>query len=767
MAMENNIISNATMSILSLPNELIHQIIGLLEYKSEIYALSRTCKPLYTLANMVLAPQKPPPEVTSFFLLKMIDLMVDDNVHELTQHLRFNIELPRDESMVEKALYYAVRGAYFPLVKVLLDMYPFLLMASDEKKSLLEDCAEPGSIIHEFLLSRGCFDKVERNPLYFPLTSALEQRSLPAVQDALTKCDINSPLRFDVDQIRSIEVSRQYLTQSATALWFAALLGCTDIVKYLLHVGAQTETPADQLPVIFVAAIHDHSEIVHFLLEVGAYPVLEEISPVHWTLLLEADNDMIKLLLGKLNMDSMRARICDVKFQSKVHLPNLLHFAIILGNKGLIRNLMRSYEAPLMCNMYGFESLSPPQNDNILESIGHLFECVILNQPPSLLVHLSRQAGRKDIELLDKLISKHPEISSVLPKILPSLLVTTVSAKKKSWRFEKIKRLSIEKLRFLQKCHQHLPGATWMELLEASVCDKEATQQMFDLGALEHINQETVMICYQLACENADSQTFDIWLGMLEKFDVKLHSTELVPKTTKYADIHKKYEPWTPFRLALFFCKREKLEILLSSPGVSLTPDDTACQHAFFFRARRGDHQELRLFLERGFDPSTMTYTPDGDYVPLLLWVVRVGMRRGRESLEPLLSHGALVDATDRYGRSALHYAVIRDLEMVKILLSHGADPLLYCNRREGFTTPLHLAVENTCVEPLRLILRALEDRDIELDWLRRLDKPFRQSDPEIYTPWMLARDDETSEQKITKAIRQYHWRMLYPVPNN
>ena len=73
-----------------------------------------------------------------------------------------------------------------------------------------------------------------------------------------------------------------------------------------------------------------------------------------------------------------------------------------------------------------------------------------------------------------------------------------------------------------------------------------------------------------------------------------------------------------------------------------------------------------------------------------------------------LITHGADVNATDKYGNTALHWAAIRGpLEIVKLLLDRGAD--VNVTNKYG-ETALHVAGLKGHVEIVKLLLKAGAD---------------------------------------------------------
>ncbi len=116
-------------------------------------------------------------------------------------------------------------------------------------------------------------------------------------------------------------------------------------------------------------------------------------------------------------------------------------------------------------------------------------------------------------------------------------------------------------------------------------------------------------------------------------------------------------------------------------------------------------HPELtRLLLEHGADPNddeTVYHTPEGYDNAALQILVEQGRPSGeslhvmlirkhdwhdQKGIRFLLEHGADPNHRGRWGRSALHQALLRDndLKIIELLLDHGADPAVTGNGRSS-----------------------------------------------------------------------------------
>jgi ankyrin repeat protein len=133
---------------------------------------------------------------------------------------------------------------------------------------------------------------------------------------------------------------------------------------------------------------------------------------------------------------------------------------------------------------------------------------------------------------------------------------------------------------------------------------------------------------------------------------------------------------------------------------------DGEFESAIYGAAGVAHHAGLtRLLLERGADPNdgeTAYHAPEGHDNAALELLVESGRLTAdsltlmlarkhdwhdRDGVRFLLEHGALPNRASRWGRTALHQALVRDnaLPIIELLLQHGADPSLECNGQSAF----------------------------------------------------------------------------------
>ena len=102
------------------------------------------------------------------------------------------------------------------------------------------------------------------------------------------------------------------------------------------------------------------------------------------------------------------------------------------------------------------------------------------------------------------------------------------------------------------------------------------------------------------------------------------------------------------------------------------------------------------------------------------------------EAILVLLEHNAEIDLADNCGRTPLYWALVshnspeKSVDMLRLLLEHGADPNI---RRDDHTTPLHDASSRGLVEAARLLLNH--------------GTKVNEKDGKGMTPYQLAESDE------------------------
>lgn len=99
---------------------------------------------------------------------------------------------------------------------------------------------------------------------------------------------------------------------------------------------------------------------------------------------------------------------------------------------------------------------------------------------------------------------------------------------------------------------------------------------------------------------------------------------------------------------------------------------------------------------------NTRRDTPIPDYTPL-----HIAAERGAiEIAKLLIQHGANIDAQSTNGETSLLYAVrVGHDKMVRLFLSHKADPNIPTNDRSGHETPLHVVASINEVKMGKLLL--------------------------------------------------------------
>jgi len=162
-------------------------------------------------------------------------------------------------------------------------------------------------------------------------------------------------------------------------------------------------------------------------------------------------------------------------------------------------------------------------------------------------------------------------------------------------------------------------------------------------------------------------------------------------------------------------------------------------ESALYGAAGVAHHPELtRLLLERGADPNdeeTPYHAPETRDNTALKILVDSGKLNSDslatillrktdwhdyEGITWLLEHGVNPNLTGRWGKTALHNAILRDndLAIIEILLDHGADPTLVATRPDRSPTPSsgQSAIAMAARRGRGDVLEAFERRGIPLD---------------------------------------------------
>ena len=132
--------------------------------------------------------------------------------------------------------------------------------------------------------------------------------------------------------------------------------------------------------------------------------------------------------------------------------------------------------------------------------------------------------------------------------------------------------------------------------------------------------------------------------------------------------------------------------ILSANPDIDINEATPFGLNALGYAAEKGHTEIVKLLINAGASPST------GGEVT----TIQAAVLGGVNITKLLLKAGGDVDATDRYGGTALMTAsALGKLDVVKELLKNGADPKLEDNRGK---TALHLAQQNKRAEVVDLL---------------------------------------------------------------
>ena len=103
----------------------------------------------------------------------------------------------------------------------------------------------------------------------------------------------------------------------------------------------------------------------------------------------------------------------------------------------------------------------------------------------------------------------------------------------------------------------------------------------------------------------------------------------------------------------------------------------------------------LKTLLDQGISPNT----PDSRQITPLMYAAEVG---SLEAMTALVDHGAVVNAQNAFGSTALMWSV-PDPKKVRLLLDHGAD--VNKTAKSGRTPLIIAAFTNPSAEVVRLLL--------------------------------------------------------------
>lgn len=197
----------------------------------------------------------------------------------------------------------------------------------------------------------------------------------------------------------------------------------------------------------------------------------------------------------------------------------------------------------------------------------------------------------------------------------------------------------------------------------------------------------------------------------------------------------------------------EMVKQLLEANDVDLNPANEECQLALSSALswRRLDFHKtveiIKYFLDHGFDVNCNARRGDKE-APLL--TTAASMTRGSDMiLNFLLSYGANVDMAGDFQRTALWEASkLWYHARITALLDHGADPLRKDSKGQ---TPLDASMSDFRGIPLKIILRAIEDKGIQV-YLTSLGQKAER-----------AYCYEDRENRLLKYLIQHQCRVMYP----
>ncbi|CAI7648511.1 unnamed protein product [Penicillium glandicola] len=731
------------MNMLHLPNEILNHIINSLDYDSEISALSQTCTALYPIANHILAPRKPTDPQSSHYLSRLKYLATKGDVDRLNTLCTGTIKLPQDQNIVDAIFIIAVKKDYHQVLGFFADNYPLCLKAATHEGNIMQTTLRyQHTKVRQFFISRGFLDPIPQRGHIF---GALQEGSISKLRHAVEE------LRYPID------------SPTQWRVWVAALKGQLDIVEYLVNNGADTSAQSDVVPPLFAAASANRWKIVTLLLASGAYPDLEKISLWAWNWLAAFKNKSTGLLIEELDFDAFLIYIPNI-----VDSTDLTVAAFTATN--LVKFAMRSGKKEFMTQLFQGKSSS-----TIYKNIAGYDESA-----ESLLANLVRNGYIEEANLLVSSLAMHKS---------PSSLFRTLSSAI-SWSFAKygspggnfLLKCFYKRLQDIlhtpdggsetanspsigSSCFQELPERTikqstafkesWMKLINEHSMRDGALQGFIDLGCLQYLDSKDVKRIFQMVCMHGDRTCFQVWFGVLSQFGLTLDSPSdpdpgrPLRTAWRYGPARYSIGPQleTLFEYALYGCPPANFCSLVARPDVDLAPTNETCLKLFELALCNCRTETILWFLNNGFQADTVF----GENKTPPLCLLAQSRYNVTTAVNLLLERGASVHATDKYNRPALFYAAIyTKTRLVRTLLAHGADPLqTSLDDEKRHNTPLRRAVWHGGVEIVEMFLEALNVRRVRVDWL--ITCVLNRSGGRYL--------------KVDRALRQAHWRMVYPVP--
>lgn len=177
---------------------------------------------------------------------------------------------------------------------------------------------------------------------------------------------------------------------------------------------------------------------------------------------------------------------------------------------------------------------------------------------------------------------------------------------------------------------------------------------------------------------------------------------------------------------------------------------DSSLEMSLWRGAQGCDPNNLRNLIQAGAQVNT--WKGPELTTPLMEAVRSYGDACPRQNVEILLAAGANPNLRDRFGNTALHWAVRTECiqiyqDMVSLLLANGADPTITNNECQ---TPMMLATKSGCNEKVGLLAQALAARQasdqpttpLSEECLKRQKAEQKQADQKVsgdYPPGVAA----------------------------
>ena len=693
------------MSLLSLPNELLFRIAQYLEYADEVNAYSQTCRLLHSLANRLLFHHVQERQVEAI----MHTMRSGDHVL-LKRLMEAGIctEIFGDTTQ-HSPLRAATGWGHIGNVQVLLDLGQYdLNHAALYNESPLVCALINGHLdIARLLISRGAdpnfaepdnsFDAcaVGRTPLGY----AAKEGPLEAVRLLVEEAAVDLDPRD---------------ANGWTPLFFAASNGFLDAVKLLLSAGADPRAKDNEgKTILFYAAQGNHKQTVSCLLEIPGHSdyLLNELDGTALAYIASKGKGQTADLL--LNCIDLNARITSLPGLDE--LSRLLCAYAACGQRHFVQLLLEQGCDPLAQIL--LQNRIDANDENFGQPASDKFDSP-----------LKKAAANGHTDVVSMLLHsiRTQNHSQLGPSIMEVISIASERNEPQLLQFMLNSEIPRDMDIALNTCLS--------EALLLAASHEEPARMLLDHGANPDREGDGGSHVLAKAVEYGTPATVRMLLNMTRLYPLR-------------CDLDWGRKPQSLLGIAQKIRNFDKTKLLLEEPH--FRPSDEDCQHALSNAVSYKHVEIVRYFLDHGFDANGKGVHRDGTRPLLALATDWIEYRE--QGPDPvvmlLLDRGAAVDITDDSQRTALWYAARNSNTATnQTLLNHGADPLHEdCDGR----TPLHVSTRSHDSTHMRTILRSIEAKKIERDFIDFLPE-------KRYVP-------EQQEDKRLKYLTQHRYRMMYP----